>query len=79
MKHDAILKNASPYPFNENKAIGYIFGDTKGRFDDGEHIVTSVIIEHIRDCHGVSTHIVTKSGTVYKLVYGDMQDNNDVI
>ncbi|QMV28908.1 hypothetical protein AP1_0201 [Aeromonas phage AP1] len=78
MKHDAILKNSSPYPFNENKALGYIFGDTKNRFDDGEQIVTSFIIEYIRDCNDVTTHIVTKSGTVYKLVYGDMQDNSDV-
>lgn len=79
MEHDAVLKNSTPYPLNNEKAFGYIFNDSLGRFKDGEQIITSTIKEHIRDHHGVTTHLVTRSGTVYKLVYGDLQDNGDVM
>lgn len=71
MIYDAILKNPRPHPFFESKMVGYIFEDKLDRFGDGECITTSTVKKHVYGEDGTLESIITKSGTVYKVIYED--------
>ncbi|CAH1656892.1 hypothetical protein CHELA1G11_11188 [Hyphomicrobiales bacterium] len=62
---DATLYDASIYTGIYGRvAVGWIYGDRKGRFADGMQIRTSVIVEDLPD------NVVRTRNSVYKLVFG---------
>lgn len=51
----------------DGRMTGEIQHDSKKRFEDGELVTTSKVIEITRSKEGVPVSILTTSGTVYEL------------
>jgi hypothetical protein len=68
MKHDAEMHDLKSIPTVGEQLRGYVYADSRGRFADGDEIVTSTV----RAIEG--NFIITKN-TVYKIVNYEIVNN----